>query len=389
MKGGFWARCHLGRFTPFGACDSERDPDSGCRCVLAWILACRRAVRSSLGAVAAFVAASCSETPTTEAPAPDSARVYVTNEFSGDLSIIDPEARRVVGRVALGKRPRGIVPSPDGRLLYIALSGSPVAGPGVDESTLPPADKAADGIAVFDVASGRVLRVLRGISDPETVAVSPDGTRLYVASEDTGQLVIIDAQRGGRIAALPVGGESEGVAVSPDGSLVYATSEEDSTVAVIDTARNVVRARVGVGLRPRNALFAPGGARAFVPGENDSSVTAIDVALDRPTGTTRIEGENIRPMGIAMTPDGSHLFVTTGRGRELVRLDTATLRVTGRVAVGQRPWGVALSSDGRYAFTANGPSNDVTMVDTRTMQIVARFPVGERPWGVTVVGRNG
>src|SRR6187200_1230613 len=100
-------------------------------------------------------------------------RLYVTNEMSADMTIIDPQGRRVLGRVALGKRPRGIVPSPDGRLLYIALSGSPVAGPGVDESTLPPPDRAADGIAVFNVAEGRVVRVLRGVSDPETVAVSP------------------------------------------------------------------------------------------------------------------------------------------------------------------------------------------------------------------------
>ena len=390
MRGGFWTRRHAGRFTSMRGCDWRRNPDSRyrqgrARTWPAW----RRAGLFPLGAVALFVAASCSETPTTKAPASSSTRIYVTNEFSGDLSIIDPGLRRVTGRVALGKRPRGITPSPDGRLLYIALSGSPVAGPGVDESTLPAADKAADGIAVFEIGSGRVLRVLRGVSDPETVAVSPDGTRLYIASEDTGQLVIMDARSGVVHAALPVGGEPEGVAVSPDGSLVYATSEEDSQVAVIDTLRNAVRARVRVGLRPRNALFAPAGDRAFVPGENDSSVTAIDVRSDRATGKARIGGENSRPMGIAMTPDGSQLFVTTGRGRELVRLDPATLRVTGRVAVGQRPWGVALTPDGRYAFTANGPSNDVTMVDTRTMQIVARFPVGTRPWGVAVVGRNG
>jgi YVTN family beta-propeller protein len=349
----------------------------------------RRALRRGLAALPLLAAASCSETPSAAPSGPSPERVYVTNEFSGDLSIIDPIARRVIGRVALGKRPRGIVPSPDGRLLYIALSGSPVAGPGVDESALPPADKAADGIAVFDVAAGRVLRVLRGVSDPETAAVSRDGARLYIASEDTGQLIVMDAGSGAIHAALPIGGEPEGVAVSPDGALVYATSEEDSEVAVIETARNAVRARIPVGLRPRNALFAPSGDRAFVPGENDASVTAIDVRSDRVTAKIRIEGGNSRPMGIAMTPDGSQLFVTTGRGRELVRLDAATLEVTGRVAVGERPWGVALTGDGRYAFTANGPSNDVTMVDTRTMRIVARFPAGHRPWGVTLVGRNG
>jgi YVTN family beta-propeller protein len=321
---------------------------------------------------------SCAPRPAT----PSGSRLYVTNEMSGDLSIIDVDGRRTIGRIALGKRPRGIVASPDGRLLYIALSGSPVGGPGVDESTLPPADKAADGIAVFDIAAGRVLRVIRGVSDPETVAVSRDGRRLYVASEDTGRLIVLDAEGGGIRAAIPVGGEPEGVAVSPDGALIYATSEADHSVAVIEAGSLRVRARVPVGERPRNAVFTAGSDRAFVPGESDGTITSIDVPADRPAGTARLAGENIRPMGVALSRDGRSLFVTTGRGRQLLRLDPATLRETGRVEVGDRPWGLALSPDGRFVFTANGPSNDVAMVDANTLRIAARFAGGQRPWGV-------
>jgi len=329
--------------------------------------------------------AACGRQPSQAQPSTGAIRLYVTNEISGDLSVIDPAARREIARIQLGKRPRGITPSPDGRLLYIALSGSPVGGPGVDESALPPADKAADGIAAFDIASGRVLRVLRGVSDPEQVAVSPDGRRLYVASEDTGRLIVMDARQGDILASLQVGGEPEGVAVTPDGRLAYATSEEDDTVAVVETAEPRVRARLRVGQRPRNAVFTSDARRAFVTGENDGSVTAIDVASDRVTATSRLEGENARPMGIAVTLDDGRLFVTTGRGRRLVRLDPVTLRVTGDVEVGERPWGLALSRDGRFAFTANGPSNDVAMVDAQTMRLIARIPAGERPWGVAVV----
>jgi YVTN family beta-propeller protein len=345
-------------------------------------------VRGSLASLAPFFFALGLAACGGESPPPrggGALRLYVTNEISGDLSVIDPAAGREIARIPLGKRPRGLAPSSDGRLLYIALSGSPVAGPGVDESTLPLADKAADGIAVFDIASGRVLRVLRGISDPEQVAVSPDGRRLYVASEDTGRLIVMDARQGGVLASLEVGGEPEGVAVSPDGQIVYATSEEGHSVAVIETAAPRVRSRVRVGLRPRNAVFTSNGRRAFVSGENDGSVAAVDVASDRVVGTTRIEGENIRPMGVALTPADAQLFVTTGRGRQLVRLDPVTLRVTGRLEVGERPWGLALSPDGRFAFTANGPSNDVALVDAPTMRLLARIPVGERPWGVAAV----
>mgnify|MGYP003335382373 CR=1 FL=1 len=51
----------------------------------------------------------------------------VTNERSGDLSVIDSETHSVVATVPLGKRPRGIHASPDGKLIYVALSGSPIS----------------------------------------------------------------------------------------------------------------------------------------------------------------------------------------------------------------------------------------------------------------------
>ena len=57
-------------------------------------------------------------------------RVYVTNEASGDLTVIDASTGSVVATAPLGKRPRGIKASPDGKTLYVALSGSPNAGPG-------------------------------------------------------------------------------------------------------------------------------------------------------------------------------------------------------------------------------------------------------------------
>ena len=83
----------------------------------------------------------------TEAAKPRGAyRIYVTNEMSGDLTVIDSADFEVVGTYPLGKRPRGIHASPDGRTIYVALTGPPSAPPGVDESTLPPPDHTADGI---------------------------------------------------------------------------------------------------------------------------------------------------------------------------------------------------------------------------------------------------
>ena len=111
--------------------------------------------------------------PHSESSAP---RIYVTNEVSGDLSVIDSGNFDVIGTIPLGKRPRGIHASPDQKTLYVALSGSPIAGPDVDESTLPPPDKSADGIGVFDVQQNKLLRIIPGGSDPENFDLSKDGS---------------------------------------------------------------------------------------------------------------------------------------------------------------------------------------------------------------------
>lgn len=311
-----------------------------------------------------------------------SERIYVTNERSGGLSVIDGTTHEVVATLPLGKRPRGMSLSADGKLLYVALSGSPIGGPHVDGSTLPPADKSADGIGVVDLASLQLLRTLRGVSDPEQAAVGGDGRKLYVASEDTATAVVLDAGDGRHLAALPVGVEPEGIAVSPDGRWVYVTAEADDVVSVIDTRNDTVVATVAVGARPRTVLFARDAPRAYVSCENDASVAVIDTRTHRLERHLTVPGEGSRPMGLALSPGEDVLYVSTGRGRRLVAVDTRTGAPIGSVEVGMRPWGVATSRDGRYVYTANGPSNDVTVVDARTLEVVRRIAVGTSPWGV-------
>ena len=96
-------------------------------------------------------------------------QVFVTNERSGDVTIIDGGDFKVVGTIPVGKRPRGIHVSPDGKTVYVALSGTPIEGPPAldaqgnpilkknskaddDDDDDSKADKSADGIGIVDVA---------------------------------------------------------------------------------------------------------------------------------------------------------------------------------------------------------------------------------------------
>lgn len=331
--------------------------------------------------VLATVLAGCGEPKPVSAP-PAGYNVYVTNERADSVSVIDGATGQVTSTLAVGKRPRGLAVSADNKSLYVAVSGSPIAGPGVDESKLPPPDKNADGIVVVDLRSGKVVTTVRGVSDPEQVAVAPDG-RMFVASEDTGKAVVFDPA-GKLLAEIAVGEEPEGVNLSPDASQAWVTSEADSTVTVIDTRTLKVVGSVVVGARPRNTAFSPDGRRAYVAGEADRVITVIDTRSFEILNRVTLPGPDLRPMGLAVSPNGSRLYVSMGRGGEVVALEAASLSMAGSAKVGARPWGIALSPDGRTLYSANGPSGEVTAIDTATMTVRNTIKVEAGPWGVAI-----
>ncbi len=326
----------------------------------------------------------------TSQPVADTApfHLYVTNEVSGDLTILDGGTYKVAATLPLGKRPRGIHASPDGKTIYVALSGSPIAGPDVDESTLPPPDKSADGIGVIDVVQRKLLRTIHGGSDPENFDVSKDGKHLYISNEDDEAVSIVDTASGTIEKTIKVGAQPEGVKVTPDGQHVWITSEETGTIAVLDPAAGKIVATFKVGHRPRSVAFLPDGSRAYVNAENDGTVVLVDAKKYRMIKAIAIGTPGIiKPMGVLLSPDGKNLFVTTGRGHKIFTIDTVTNTVTSSLEVGARPWGLALSPDAHTLYTANGPSNNISVVDLARNAVTTKVKAGIGPWGVIVLPR--
>jgi YVTN family beta-propeller protein len=327
---------------------------------------------------------SCHGTPP---PAP---LVYVSDEEGGVVVAVDPVTAAVVARIPVGKRPRGVKVSRDGKLLYVALSGSPRAGPGVDESTLPPGDRAADGVGVVDLATRKLVSTLPSGQDPETFDLSPDGETLFVSNEETAELSVLDLTSGFIRGRAPVGKEPEGVTVRPDGKVVFVTSEADSEVTAVDTATRAVLAHMPTAARPRSVVFTKDGLLAFATDEAGGKVTVLDAVAYKALGDIAIHTDApppavARPMGAVLSADGKELYVSCGRGGSVAVVDVATRKQVRTIEkVGARPWGIALSRDGTRLYTANGSSGDVSVVDPATGNVEKRVHVGGLPWGVAV-----
>jgi YVTN family beta-propeller protein len=320
--------------------------------------------------------------------------LYVSAEDGGEVLVIDADRGEVTAHIPVGKRPRGLRLSRDGKLLYVALSGSPRGGPGVDESKLPPPDRSADGIGVVDLASKKLLRTLPSGQDPEAFDLSLDEKTLFVSNEETAQISVVDLTSGKVRAKVAMGREPEGVSVRPDGKIVYVTSEGDNAVAAIDTGSFLLLGQIPVGARPRAIAFSADGGTGFVTCENGGVVTVFDTAKNVVTGSVTLAAQSEgaqrpRPMGAVLAPDGRTLYVSTGRAGSVATIDVGSRRVTREFeGVGKRPWGIAVSPDGKRVFTANGPSNDVSVIDAATGQVAKRIPAPGSPWGVVVAPKH-
>src|SRR5690242_12415919 len=102
---------------------------------------------------------------------------YVPNEGSGTVSVIDTASDTVVAEIAAGSKPRGIAVSRDGSRVFVS-------------------DQPANALLVIDAGHRRVESSIPLGESPEGVYISPDGALFAAASEISNAVILIDAHAG-------------------------------------------------------------------------------------------------------------------------------------------------------------------------------------------------
>jgi YVTN family beta-propeller protein len=252
---------------------------------------------------------------------------YITNYGSGNVSVIDTATNTITATVNLEDAnyvayPWGIAVAPDGAKVYVMEFRS---------SKNNNRDDYGSNVAVIDTATNTVTATVpvgssyitnTGSylcdSNPYGIAVSPDGTKLYVVVNDDyptykdyPTVMVINTKTNTITATVPVGaapGLLNGIVVTPDGTKAYVANTDvgntgaDHQVAVIDTATNTVTATVLVGNVPDGVAVTPDGAKVYVSNRYDSNVSVIDTATNTVTASVPVGSI---PAGVSVTPDGT------------------------------------------------------------------------------------
>jgi YVTN family beta-propeller protein len=196
---------------------------------------------------------------------PAGTRVYVANNISGHVTVIDAITNTVLGSVISGSIPFGVAVHPSGNLVYVTNSGE-------------------DSVSVIDTATRAVLKKIPVGVQPYGIAVNPAGTRLYVANHgsvskeavsviDTATHIVITNIE---LTSLSIGTGPYGVGVNPAGTRVYVANDFAGYVAVIDPATNTMIDAIPVGNQPIGLSLNSDGTRLYVAIKGTSSVAVID-----------------------------------------------------------------------------------------------------------------
>ena len=139
-------------------------------------------------------------------------------------------------------------------------------------------------VSEIDPSTNTVVATIHVGSGPEGVAVTPDGTRLYVA-HDGGAVWVIDTSNNSVVTKVAVGGDPYGVTITPDGTRVYVTEDNGAAVSAIDTSSNTVIAKISVPATPSGVAITPDGRYAYVASAGTivsggtATVSVIDAAM--------------------------------------------------------------------------------------------------------------
>lgn len=311
---------------------------------------------------------------------PDGRLLVVANPDSGSVSLLALPSLEVLAEIPAGRNPQSVAVDQAGSLAYVTARD--------------------DGaVSVIGLASRRRLATLPAGNEPRGVVVGPEG-RVYVADGGSGNILVLAGPSLETLAKIATEPQPRALALSGDGSLLFVTHLPTGRVTIIDTGALKVESVIAT-LPDANlslgVVFDEAGRLAYLPQTRSNAsnpallfdstvfpvVSVVDVAAranapakrisldiaDRPVNT---------PADAALGANGK-LYVVNSGSNDLSVVELATGFGVAHVGLGEHPTGLALARDGSALYVNNALSGTVSVVDPASMRILQEVAVTRIP----------
>ncbi|MFL6437670.1 MAG: cytochrome D1 domain-containing protein [Terriglobales bacterium] len=295
-------------------------------------------------------------------------RLLVINKADHTLSIVDPESGRQLSALPVGGiTAHEVAASPDGATAWVPIYGnSGVGRPGTDGRTLTVIDlKSQTSVATINF--GHPAR-------PHCAVFGPRDGKLYVTSELTRSIDVIDPTTRKIVDSIPTGAEqSHMLAISSDGKRGYTANVGPGTVSAIDLVNKKVLAVIPVsGMTQRIAISADN-RWVFTADQTKPQLGVIDAKTNRVARWIPLPDTGF---GTAPTRDGHRILITQPAAGKVVVLDLQSMKIERSIDVPAAPQEILIRPDGQVAYVSCDRSKQIAVINLSSWKVDKLIDVG-------------
>lgn len=295
-------------------------------------------------------------------------RVYVPDNTTDTVTVIDPKTFRIVDVYPVGSLPQHVTPAWNLRRLYVGDSGE-------------------NALTVIDPRTGRPVRTIGGVPQPYNLYFTPDGTKAIDVVEYQNQLDFMDPHtwRILRVVPIPWQGVDHGD-FTANGRFLLMSTEYEGVVVRVDTEKMRLAGSVRVGGKPIDIKASPDGSIFYVANQGLSGVSLVDPVRMRVVGFIHT-GDGAH--GLAVSRNGKLLYVANRYSGTISAISFDRRVVIATWNVGGSPDMLQVSPDGTQLWASNRFDGSVSVIDTRTGHVLHVIRTGIKPHGLAFFPQPG
>lgn len=221
-------------------------------------------------------------------------KLYIADQAKHRVLVLDPQKQQFTGQFDLPLRsaPRGIVASPNGKVLYVSEYGS-------------------NCVDIIEVATGKVLWRMKVPVGPSRMAITPDGKYVLAVNVPAGKVTIISTSNKKVLAAVSTGSLPNAIVINKDGTLAYVANRISNTISIIDIDAGRLVATLATGLGPTALALNKDDAQLFVANAKDNTIWVFDTQKRQKTAEVKLPLDVDFPGSMMLMPDGKSLIVSS------------------------------------------------------------------------------
>ena len=301
-------------------------------------------------------------------------RVYVADQTSNTVSVIDPSTNQLLGVIRLGDPvPGALSPLYKGQLLVHGLGFSP------DSKTLAVVSVGSNSVTLIDTATNRVKGMIYLGRAPHEAFFTPDGRELWVTVRGEDYVSVIDPTLMQETRRIKMANGPGMTVFGTDGQYGFVCSSFTPELTVVDATSHQILKRL-----PQASPFCPN--IAVSPKNDEVWITLKDagkvqVFSARPPFEQMAlldTGPITNHVNFVTNRNGKFAYVTVGGMNEVKAFRRgATPELVATIPVGNLPHGIWPSGDGSRVYVGLENGGMVAAIDTLSNQVIANIPIGQ------------